>query len=236
MRRQRNTAGWRDCFLELGARHFLFETNATAAGLREAAEYIRAQAPESYIIVTFAVQPDGFSREGCFAADLLGEMRALQRDGRGGLQLCLRCPAHAGAGAGAGARRRHHWPLMPNAGYPVVVNNRTFYDGDPAYFAAQIAEMAGEGAAILGGCCGTTPAHIAQCAKALSQRGGQAGPAAVEQKPRAGQPEPRESCFWHQTSAGGAGLCRGAGPAPPTPAWTSSWPGRRSSGGAGRTS
>ena len=24
--------------------------------------------------------------------------------------------------------------LMPNAGYPIVVNNRTFYDGDPAYF------------------------------------------------------------------------------------------------------
>ena len=36
-----------DRFLELGARHFLFETNATAAGLREAAEYIRAQAPRA---------------------------------------------------------------------------------------------------------------------------------------------------------------------------------------------
>ena len=109
------------------------------------------------------------------------------------------------------------------------------YDGDPAYFAAQIAEMAGGGAAILGGCCGTTPAHIAQCAKALSQRGG-AGPAAVEQKPRAGQPEPQESRFWTKLQRGGAGLCRGAGSPPPTPAWTSSWPGRRSSGGAGRTS
>lgn len=190
-----------DRFLELGARHFLFETNATAAGLREAAEYIRAQAPESYIIVTFAVQPDGFSREGCFAADLLGEMRACSAvDAVGFNCVCgarhmlelVRGLEHSGVTLA----------LMPNAGYPVVVNNRTFYDGDPAYFAAQIAEMAGEGAAILGGCCGTTPAHIAQCAKALSQRGGQAGPAAVEQKPRAGQPEPRESRFWTKLQRG----------------------------------
>ena len=57
--------------------------------------------------------------------------------------------------------------LMPNAGYPVVINNRSFYEGDPVYFAAQLLEMAKEGAGILGGCCGTTPVHIAQTKKAL---------------------------------------------------------------------
>ena len=57
--------------------------------------------------------------------------------------------------------------LMPNAGYPVVINNRAFYEGDPVYFAAQLLEMAKEGAGILGGCCGTTPVHIAQTKKAL---------------------------------------------------------------------
>ena len=190
-----------DRFLELGARHFLFETNATAAGLREAAEYIRAQAPESYIIVTFAVQPDGFSREGCFAADLLGEMRACSAVDAVGFN-CVCGARHMLELARGLEHSGVTLALMPNAGYPVVVNNRTFYDGDPAYFAAQIAEMAGEGAAILGGCCGTTPAHIAQCAKALSQGGGQAGPAAVEQKPRAGQPEPRESRFWTKLQRG----------------------------------
>ena len=52
--------------------------------------------------------------------------------------------------------------LMPNAGYPVVINNRSFYEGDPVYFAAQLLEMAKEGAGILGGCCGTDPSFIAK--------------------------------------------------------------------------
>jgi homocysteine S-methyltransferase len=60
---------------------------------------------------------------------------------------------------------------MPNAGYPVVVDNRTMYDGDPGYYALQLSELAGLGVRILGGCCGTTPEHIARSAALLEQRG-----------------------------------------------------------------
>jgi homocysteine S-methyltransferase len=56
---------------------------------------------------------------------------------------------------------------MPNACYPTVRSGRSFYDGDPRYFASQMAVLRDEGARILGGCCGTTPAYTAATAKAL---------------------------------------------------------------------
>lgn len=51
--------------------------------------------------------------------------------------------------------------VMPNAGYPLVTSRRTIYSGTPDYFARTMQAMQEEGARILGGCCGTTPDHIA---------------------------------------------------------------------------
>ena len=51
---------------------------------------------------------------------------------------------------------------MPNAGYPVVTRTQVKYQGRPEYFARELGRLAAEGTVqILGGCCGTTPAHIA---------------------------------------------------------------------------
>src|SRR5574344_1483418 len=54
-------------------------------------------------------------------------------------------------------------PVMvkPNAGLPQVVDGRTTFNVGPEQFAALVADMARAGARIVGGCCGTTPAHIA---------------------------------------------------------------------------
>ena len=50
----------------------------------------------------------------------------------------------------------------PNAGYPVVTRTQVKYQGRPEYFARELGRLAAEGTVqILGGCCGTTPAHIA---------------------------------------------------------------------------
>jgi len=49
---------------------------------------------------------------------------------------------------------------MPNAGLPHVRGGCTCFDLSPADFAAQMIELHAMGAAILGGCCGTTPEHI----------------------------------------------------------------------------
>ncbi len=51
--------------------------------------------------------------------------------------------------------------LKPNAGLPRVENGETVFDVAPAEFAEQMAAAAKMGVHALGGCCGTTPAHIA---------------------------------------------------------------------------
>ena len=54
----------------------------------------------------------------------------------------------------------------PNAGLPRVDAGRTVYDVGPDDFAARMAAIARGGARVLGGCCGTTPAHIAALRRA----------------------------------------------------------------------
>lgn len=50
--------------------------------------------------------------------------------------------------------------LQPNAGLPRSEGGKTVYDVTPADYAAQMAKLAPM-ATLLGGCCGTTPAHLA---------------------------------------------------------------------------
>lgn len=56
----------------------------------------------------------------------------------------------------------------PNAGYPRYTEGRYVYPTAPDYFAKAAREIAAEGARLIGGCCGTTPAHVAAISKALA--------------------------------------------------------------------
>ncbi len=56
---------------------------------------------------------------------------------------------------------------MPNAGMPVLVNGETVFPEAPDEMAAKVGRLVAAGASILGGCCGTTPAHIAAMARQL---------------------------------------------------------------------
>lgn len=56
----------------------------------------------------------------------------------------------------------------PNAGLPREVDGKTVFDVGPEEFATEMKKIAGLGAAILGGCCGTTPEHISTLKKMLS--------------------------------------------------------------------
>jgi len=58
--------------------------------------------------------------------------------------------------------------VQPNAGLPSVVEGKTVYDISPEAFGGYMAEIAGMGAAILGGCCGTTPGHIREIRRAIA--------------------------------------------------------------------
>lgn len=65
----------------------------------------------------------------------------------------------------------HHWPkrisVIPNQGLPEVVNGETVYPLSPADYASQMHHFVTvEGVSIVGGCCGTSPAHI----RALSEK------------------------------------------------------------------
>lgn len=50
--------------------------------------------------------------------------------------------------------------INPNAGLPVVVNGQTIYNVEPDEFAKSVKTLIELGASVVGGCCGTTPAHI----------------------------------------------------------------------------
>ena len=57
--------------------------------------------------------------------------------------------------------------VKPNAGWPEQVGGRIMYPADPEYFGEYALSFRELGACIVGGCCGTTPQHIAAMRKAL---------------------------------------------------------------------
>ena len=58
--------------------------------------------------------------------------------------------------------------VYPNAGLPRHEGGRLVYDLTPASFAQAGVSLAKRGACIVGGCCGTTPAHIAALSQSLA--------------------------------------------------------------------
>ena len=57
--------------------------------------------------------------------------------------------------------------VLPNAGMPRLENGRTIFPMGPEEFASWGAKLVAAGATYLGGCCGTTPAHIKALAAAV---------------------------------------------------------------------
>jgi 5-methyltetrahydrofolate--homocysteine methyltransferase len=57
----------------------------------------------------------------------------------------------------------------PNAGLPRLVQGRTEYDATPELMAEYAQRFAQSGVTIIGGCCGSTPEHIAAMARALGK-------------------------------------------------------------------
>ena len=102
---------------------------------------------------------------------------------------------------------------MPNAGFPKREGDRIVYPkSSPEYFALFAREAAALGVRILGGCCGTTPAHIQAMAEAVkSLRPAKTHPAApaVEAivKPVAISQREPESKFWKKLKKKEFAIC-----------------------------
>ena len=54
--------------------------------------------------------------------------------------------------------------VKPNAGLPRIADGKTVFSVGPDEFAGHVAKLVAAGASIVGGCCGTTPAHIGKVA------------------------------------------------------------------------
>ncbi len=70
--------------------------------------------------------------------------------------------------------------VMPNAGWPEQVGGRVMYPANPEYFGEYALAFCEAGAAVIGGCCGTTPRHIAAMRAALNQEPLGCGPSVAE--------------------------------------------------------
>ena len=59
--------------------------------------------------------------------------------------------------------------VKPNAGVPRIVGDTVVYEADPETLAEHVRVYVERGARIVGGCCGSTPEHIAAIARALGR-------------------------------------------------------------------
>ena len=153
-------------FALLGARNFLFETLSTEDGVLEAIRALKRTVPEAFVLVSFAVLPDGYTREGRYCAELVRRMAQSGVVDAVGLN-CVSAPGAMRALVQQLGDAGLPLSVMPNAGYPVVARAQVRYQGKPEYFARELSRLAAEGVRILGGCCGTTPQHIAALRTAL---------------------------------------------------------------------
>ncbi len=162
-----------DCFIEEGASVFIFETLSDLDTVIPAIDYIISCVPDAEIIVSFTLLPDGKTRSGlpwtAIAESVTQNKHKLTAVG-------LNC------GSGAAQLYPNAVPffsyiqqntdlftmIMPNAGYPSVVNRRTVFRNAPAYFAEQTTRFVPHNISALGGCCGTTPEYINLLGKAIS--------------------------------------------------------------------
>ena len=117
-------------FAALGAKNFLFETLSSDAGVAEAAKQIKEAVPDAFVLVSFAVLPDGYTREGRHCTQLVRSMTACGAVDAVGLN-CVSAPGAMRTLVQQLGRTELPLSVMPNAGYPVVTRTRVQYQGRP---------------------------------------------------------------------------------------------------------
>ena len=146
-------------FAVLGARNFLFETLSSDAGLLDAVGAIKRKCRMPLCWCPSRSCPTATPGRHVLQRPCPADAGKRHRGCRGPeLRVGTRCHAHAGKAAGGhaapvGHAQRGLSHCHPDAGE---------VSGRPEYFARELGRLAAEGTVrILGGCCGTTPAHIA---------------------------------------------------------------------------
>lgn len=159
--------------LEGGADAILVETMSDPAEAVVGVEAAKACSPEVPVIVTYAFQktsPGEFrTMMGTTVAEAIGRATAAGADIVGancGTALSLDDYV-ALAGQLVDAAGGAHVIVQPNAGSPVIEDGHTVYRATPEEMAATAIRLLDAGARVIGGCCGTTPAHLAAMTRAV---------------------------------------------------------------------
>jgi len=157
-----------DTLLSEGVDHFIFETFSSLEPLVQAAAHIRGHCPEAFILAQFATTPEGLTRKGVPNERIIKELKALGSFDAYGFN-CGVGPTHLLRVLQRMDLGDDLVSVMPNAGYPELVNERTIYHPNPSYFAERMRDIHRLGARILGGCCGSTPEHIRALAELMGK-------------------------------------------------------------------
>jgi 5-methyltetrahydrofolate--homocysteine methyltransferase len=137
------------------------ETMSDLLEMRAAIEGVRTAAPALPLITTMTFDTRGHTMMGVSPEQAVAAMTAWGADAVGG--NCGNGPDELLAVI---QRMRAVSPdamlvAKSNAGMPELIDMRAVYRTDPATMAACAVEMRDAGARIIGGCCGTTPEHLA---------------------------------------------------------------------------
>ena len=187
-----------ELFLQQGVTNFLLETLPGEDGVAEAAAWLKQRCPDAFLLVSFAVDASGSTRLGQNGKDLLLRTAALDTVDAVGFN-CMSGPGALLTLAQSLPPLDKPLSVMPNAGYPAVLGRRTVYQGKPDYFAQKLAQLVQAGAAMVGGCCGTTPAHLAAAAALLPEF---LPERTVPQPPAPARPAPRPNPLWEALQSG----------------------------------
>jgi 5-methyltetrahydrofolate--homocysteine methyltransferase len=155
---------------EGGIDFFLVETMSDLNELKAAVEGARQADANLPIVATMSFDTHGRTMMGVTPAQAARTIAAL-----GVLALGANCGSDLGDNEKAIAEIRAAEPTAilwakPNAGLPKMVAGRTIYDVTPETMAESARRLVALGAQVVGGCCGSTPTHIAAIATALGKK------------------------------------------------------------------
>jgi 5,10-methylenetetrahydrofolate reductase len=144
--------------VEGGVDFILLETFSDIAEIRQAIRAVRGIDPAAVIVAQMTIEEDGNSLYGTTPEVFTAKLEEWGADVIG--VNCSVGPAHMHQCIERMALVTE-LPLsaMPNAGTPREVEGRNFYLCSPEYMAEYAKRFILSGAKIVGGCCGTTPAH-----------------------------------------------------------------------------
>lgn len=154
--------------VKAGADVILLETMSDILEIKAAVLAVR-ELCDLPVFVSMTYQSDGRTFVGCDPQTAAITFSALRVDALG--VNCSLGPKELGATVDE-LLKYSSVPVLvqPNAGLPQIRNGQTVYDVSPDEYADYVTEFAAKGAAVLGGCCGTTPEYIKAVTDRLSDR------------------------------------------------------------------